>query len=84
MRWWIGLGLGILLCMANVGFTDDRRGFPFPADEHWEGYRTWTPDRYSRRRGLVMPDRFTIDRPGKCEVRCVREGRSYKCKEYRR
>ena len=40
----------------------------------------WKPD---RRRGLVMPDRFTIDKPGKCEVRCERRGREYKCKEYR-
>jgi hypothetical protein len=83
MRWWMGLCLGVLLCLATLGYADGRRGFPFPADEHWEGYRTWTPDRSSRRRGLVMPDQFTVDRPGKCEVRCVREGRSYKCKEYR-
>jgi hypothetical protein len=56
MRRWTGFCLGILLCMVAMGYADDRRSSPFPADEHWEGYRTWTPDRYSRRRGLVIPD----------------------------
>ena len=83
MRGWIGLGLGVLLCPVRLRDPDDRRASPFPADEHREGSRTRTPARASRRRGLVMPDQFTVDRPGKCEVRCVREGRSYKCKEYR-
>jgi hypothetical protein len=40
MRWWVGLYLGVLLCLATVGHAADRRGSPFPADEHWEGYRT--------------------------------------------
>jgi hypothetical protein len=81
MRWWIGVCLGLLLCTATVGYADDRRGSPFPADEHWQGYRTYRP---ARPRALPpLPDQFTVDRPGKCEVRCVREGRSYKCKEYR-
>jgi hypothetical protein len=56
MRWWIGWCLAVLLCTVSVGFTDDRRGSPFPADEHWEGYRTWTPDRY-----LVL-------REGRCDM----------------
>jgi hypothetical protein len=30
-----------------------------------------------------MPNQFTIDKRGKCEVRCERHGREYKCKEYR-
>jgi hypothetical protein len=79
MRWSIGVCLGLLLCTMSLGYADDRRGSPF-GDEHWEGYRTWKPD---RRRGLVMPDRFTIDKRGKCEVRCQRVGREYKCREYR-
>ena len=83
MRWWIGLSLGVLLCTATAGYTDNRRGSPFPSDEHWEGYRTWKPERDRRWRGQELPDRFTIDKPGKCEVICQRIGREYKCKEYR-
>jgi hypothetical protein len=79
MRWWIGLCLGVLLSLATVGYADDRKGSLFD-NEHWDGYRTWKPD---RRRGLVFPDQFTIDKRGKCEVRCERHGREYKCKEYR-
>lgn len=79
MRWWNGLCLGLLLCLTTVGPANDRRDSPF-GDEHWEGYRTWKPD---RRRGLTMPDRFTIDTRGTCEVICQRVGREYKCKEYR-
>jgi hypothetical protein len=61
MHMWIGLSLGVLLCMAPVSYADDRRDSPFD-NEHWEGYRTWKPD---RRRGLTMPDQFTIDKRGK-------------------
>jgi hypothetical protein len=79
MRWWIGLCLGLLLCTVSLGYPDDRRDSPFD-NEHWEGSRTWKPD---RRRGLVFPDQFTIDKRGKCEVRCERHGREYKYKGYR-
>jgi hypothetical protein len=75
----IAIALLLSICLAPMAATDDRRGSPF-GDEHWEGYRTWRPD---RRRGLVFPDQFTIDKRGKCEVRCERHGREYKCKEYR-
>jgi hypothetical protein len=61
--------------------SDERGGFPF-GTERFEGSRQWKPDRDLRRR-WPWPDRFTIDRPGKCEVRCVRVGREYKCREYR-
>jgi hypothetical protein len=81
-QWWLGCSLGVLMCTASLGYTDDRRDFPFSSDEHWEGTRKWTPDRKTRRRG-DLPDTFTIDKPGKCEVRCERSGRSYKCREYR-
>jgi hypothetical protein len=40
MRWWMGLCLGVLLCLTTVGYAEDRRGSPFPADEHWDGSRT--------------------------------------------
>jgi Ni/Co efflux regulator RcnB len=60
--------------------SDERRGFPFSSEEHWDGYRTWKPDRDVRRR---LPDRFTVDRPGNCEVRCTRVGNQYQCREYR-
>jgi hypothetical protein len=61
---------------------DERRGFPFSAEEHWQGSRTWKPDRQLRRQ-WPWPERFTVDRPGNCEVRCTRSGRDYKCREYR-
>jgi hypothetical protein len=83
MRWWMGLCLGLLLCGATVGSADDRRWSPFPDNEHWEGSRTWRPDRDRRWRGQEWPDRFTIDKPGKCEVICERVGPRYKCREYR-
>lgn len=50
------------------------------AQTPWEGYRTWQPDRHFRR-PWPGPDTFTVDRPGKCEVRWVRSGREYKCRE---
>lgn len=82
-RWWMGLCLGLVLCLATAGYTDDRRGSPFPSDEAWEGSRTWRPERHRGWREQDLPDRFTIDKPGKCEVRCERRGREYKCREYR-
>jgi hypothetical protein len=84
MRWWIGFCLGALLCTASLGYPDERRGSPFNTTDHWEGYRPYRPERGDRRWwGRDLPDQFTIDKPGKCEVRCVREGRNYKGKEYR-
>jgi hypothetical protein len=83
MHWWMGLCLGLLLSLATVGYADDRRGSPFPSDEHWEGSRTYRPERDRRGYRQPLPDRFTIDKPGKCEVICERIGREYKCREYR-
>jgi len=82
-RWWLGCSLGVLLCTASLGCPDERRGSPFPPDEHWEGSRTWRPERDRRWRERELPDHFIIDKPGKCEVRCERSGRSYRCQEYR-
>jgi hypothetical protein len=83
MRWWMGMGLGLLLSLAPVGSADDRRGSPF-GDDHWQGYRTWRPERRDQRRYRQhLPDQFTIDKPGKCEVICQRVGREYQCREYR-
>jgi hypothetical protein len=82
-RWWLGWSLAVLLCLVSVSYSDERRGSPFPPNEHWDGYRTWRPERDRRGRGPAWPDRFTIDRPGKCEVRCERRGREYRCREYR-
>jgi hypothetical protein len=86
--WWIGCCLSVLLCAAAVGHADDRRregegrGFPFSSEERWEGSRKWKPDRNFQRQ-WPWPDYFTVDRPGKCEVRCERSGREYRCREYR-
>jgi Ni/Co efflux regulator RcnB len=82
----IGCFLTFMLVALVEAHADERRrgdarqDAPF-SSEHWDGWKKWTPDRRTRRRGL--PDDFTIDKPGKCEVRCVRSGRSYRCKEYR-
>jgi hypothetical protein len=83
MRWWMGWCLGLLLCTVSLGYADDRRGSPFPSDKHWEGSRTYRPERPRGWREHDLPDRFTIDKPGKCEVICERVGRAYKCREYR-
>jgi hypothetical protein len=61
---------------------DERRGFPFSSEERWHGDRQWTPDRQTRRM-CPWPDRYTVDRPGICEVRCRRVGSSYQCREYK-
>jgi len=85
--WIIGWFLACLLIISVDVRADERWhgherwGFPF-SSEHWEGSRKWTPDRQQRRH-WDWPDRFTIDKRGKCEVRCERSGRSYRCKEYR-
>jgi hypothetical protein len=81
------LTLFVLLAFAPASaddrrHRDERRGFPFSEEERWDGYRTWKPDRQTRRQ-WPMPDRFTVDRHGNCEVRCVRVGREYTCREYR-
>jgi hypothetical protein len=87
MRPWVLSGcLACMLLVLDNAYADERgRGHqqqdsPF-SSEHWEGWRRWTPDRRTRRRGL--PDDFTIDKPGTCEVRCVRSGRSDRGKAYR-
>lgn len=38
----------------------------------YDGPRSYNP----------MPERFIIDKPGKCEVRCERWSSTIKCKEY--
>jgi hypothetical protein len=83
MRGFTGICLGVLLCLATVGFADERRGSPFGTDEHWQGYHTYRPERHRSWRERDLPDRFTIDKPGTREVRCEREGSRYTCKEYR-
>src|ERR671930_160875 len=80
------VGLVLLLISLTAVHAGDRwRGDgrgprEFPYTDRFEGSRRWRPDRSGE---WDMPDRFTIDRPGKCEVRCEREGRGYRCREYR-
>jgi hypothetical protein len=78
MRWLIVCSFAFMLVALAGAHADERRGFPFT--ERWEGSRDWKPD---MPRGSYRPDRLIIDRPGKCEVRCERSGRTYRCKEYR-
>jgi hypothetical protein len=87
-RWLIGCCLTFMLVAFVEAHADERRrgdarqDSPF-SSEHWDGWKKWTPDRRTRRRGEDWPDNFTIDKRGKCEVRCERSGCSYRCKEYR-
>lgn len=74
-HWWIGWCLGVLLCLATLGEADERRDSLFGIEEHWDGYRTYRPERPRGWYERDLPDRFTIDKPGKCEVRCERRGR---------
>jgi hypothetical protein len=84
----LGWSLACILITLAGAHADERRrgdeprGFPFSSEERWHGSRAWKPDR-SLRRTWPWPDRFTVDRPGNCEVRCVRSGREYRCREYR-
>jgi hypothetical protein len=86
--WLIGWLLAFLLVTVAGAHADERwrgderRRFPF-TDERWEGSRDWTPDRELRRRWREPPERIIIDKPGKCEIRCERSGRTYRCREYR-
>jgi hypothetical protein len=54
---------------------------PWGQQDRW-GYRH---DRPSRRSGYGLPDRYTIHKGKKCELRCerIRGSREYKCREYR-
>jgi hypothetical protein len=65
----------------NPSGQQDYRGTrdPWGPQGPW-GYR---PDRPSRRHGL--PDRYTIHKGKKCELRCerIRGTRDYDCREYR-
>jgi hypothetical protein len=50
-RLWVPvIALFVLVSLATAHVDerrrqDERRGFPFSPEEHWDGYRTWTPDR---------------------------------------
>lgn len=54
---------------------------PWGQQDPW-GYRH---DRPRRRSGYDLPDRYTIHRGKKCELRCerIRGTREYRCREYR-
>jgi hypothetical protein len=54
---------------------------PWGPQDPW-GYRH---DRPSRRSGYGLPDRYTIHKGKKCELRCerIRGTRDYSCREYR-
>ena len=67
----------------NPWGRQDYRGQRDPWDQHdqW-GYRH---DRPRRRSGYDLPDRYTIHRGKKCELRCerIRGTHEYRCREYR-
>jgi hypothetical protein len=55
--------------------------------EYWGQPDPWgyRHDRPSRRLGYGLPDRYTIHKGKKCELRCerIRGTRNYSCREYR-
>jgi hypothetical protein len=64
------------------GQQDDwRQRDPWGPQDPW-GYRH---DRPSRRQRYGLPDRYTIHKGKKCELRCerIRGTREYSCREYR-
>jgi hypothetical protein len=69
-RWWVGLCLGLLVCTATMSVADDRRGSPF-GDDHWQGTRTWRPDRDRRWRGSDLPDRVIMGFFARPPKRCI-------------
>jgi hypothetical protein len=78
----------VVLFMASPVVADGRRhreppqGYPF-ADEIVEGEYLWRPD-WRPRSIPPWPRRFTVDKEGRCEVRCERtDGWAYTCRSYR-
>lgn len=63
----------------------------YQADRYYQDY--WGPrdpwgyrdNRSYQRRGYALPDRYTIHKGKKCELRCerIRGTRDYRCREYR-
>ncbi|HXH14088.1 MAG TPA: hypothetical protein VNP04_30525 [Alphaproteobacteria bacterium] len=75
------------------GYDDGSRRDPWRQQSHWSQRYPWgwpgpwgyRHDRPSRRSGYGLPDRYTIHRGKKCELRCerIRGTRDYRCREYR-
>jgi hypothetical protein len=62
------------------GAYSDYQAFPGYQDyQRYEDYRPYGRPRYAQ------PDRFTIHKGKKCELRCerIRGSREYRCREYR-
>ena len=66
----------------NPWGQQDYRGTRDPWGRAPSGYRH---DRPSRRSDYGLPDRYTIHKGKKCELRCerIRGAREYSCREYR-
>jgi len=60
---------------------------PWGQQDYWGPQAPWgyRHDRPSRRSGYGLPDRYTIHKGKKCELRCerIRGTREYSCREYR-
>jgi hypothetical protein len=71
-----------LVDIEPTAYQDDR----FYRD-NWGPRDPWEPwqNRSYRRRGYALPDRYTIHKGKKCELRCerIRGTRDYRCREYR-
>ena len=72
-----------------VGGSQNPWGYqhPWGRQDYWGQRDPWgyRHDRPPRRQGYGLPDRYTIHKGKKCELRCerIRGTRDYSCREYR-
>jgi hypothetical protein len=72
-----------LLCIILLGSLTTSV-LPWRDDDRAREGRYERDYRHDRRSRSALPDRFTIDKPGKCELRCERRRNGeYQCREYR-
>ena len=70
---------------AGVEPTAYREYWDYPDRREYRDYHGYREDRWYRKPRYEPPDRFTIHKGRKCEVRCERiwGTRDYQCREYR-
>jgi hypothetical protein len=66
-------------------YQDDRDDRDYQHYRDYQGYRDYQEYRSYRRPRYELPDRYTIHKGKKCEIRCERiwGTRNYQCREYR-
>ena len=70
---------------AYRAYQDDRNYQDDRDYRDYQRYRDYQEYRSSRRPRYALPDRYTIHKGKKCEIRCERiwGTRDYQCREYR-